>query len=147
MPDGDANKDFRLGTWLVQPSLNRLSDGDQIVTVEPRVMDTLACLASRPGKIVSADKLLDTIWHGRAHADNTIYQAVADLRKALGDDVHQPRYIETIPKKGYRLLAPVVFPEDDETGKRTVAPSGLVLISAIVIAALLHQVFESQFFD
>ena len=137
MPDGDANKDFRLGTWLVQPSLNRLSDGDQVVTIEPRVMDTLVCLASRRGKILSANELLDTVWQGRAHTDDTIYQAVVHLRKALGDDVHQPRYIETIPKKGYRLLAPVVFPEDDETGKRTVAPPRLVLISAIGIAALL----------
>ncbi len=99
MPEGDANKPFRLGTWLVQPSLNRLSDGDQIVALEPRVMGVLVCLASRPGKIVSADELLDTIWHGRAHADDTIYQAVAHLRNALGDDVHQPRYIETIAKK------------------------------------------------
>ncbi len=137
MPDGDANKDFRLGTWLVQPSLNRLSDGDQVVTIEPRVMDTLVCLASRRGKILSANELLDTVWQGRAHTDDTIYQAVVHLRKALGDDVQQPRYIETIPKKGYRLLAPVVFPEDDETGKRTVAPPRLVLISAIGIAALL----------
>ncbi len=137
MPDGDANKDFRLGTWLVQPSLNRLSDGDQVVTIEPRVMDTLVCLARRRGKILSANELLDTVWQGRAHTDDTIYQAVVHLRKALGDDVQQPRYIETIPKKGYRLLAPVVFPEDDETGKRTVAPPRLVLISAIGIAALL----------
>ena len=137
MPEGDANKPFRLGTWLVQPGLNRLSDGDQIVALEPRVMGVLVCLASRPGKILSADELLDTIWHGRAHADNTIYQAVAGLRNALGDDVHQPRYIETIPKKGYRLLAPVVFPEDDETGERTLAPPRRALIAAIGIAALL----------
>jgi len=98
MPEGDANKNFRMGTWLVQPDLNRLSGGDHAVTLEPRVMGVLVCLASRPGKIFSADKLLDTIWHGRAHADNTIYQAVADLRKALDDDVHDPRYIETIAK-------------------------------------------------
>ena len=107
MPEGDANKNFRIGTWLVQPDLNRLSDGDRVVTLEPRVMGVLVCLASRPGKIVSADKLLDTIWHGRAHADNTIYQAVADLRKALNDDVHQPRYIDTVSKKGYRLICSV----------------------------------------
>ena len=137
MPEGDTNKPFRLGTWLVQPSLNRLSDGDQIVTVEPRVMGVLVCLASRPGKILSANELLDTIWHGRPHADDTIYQAVVHLRKALGDDVHQPRYIGTTPKKGYRLLAPVVFLEDDETGKRTVAPPRLALVAAIGIAALL----------
>jgi len=47
MPQGDANKPFRLGTWLVQPSLNRLSDGDQIINLELRVMGVLVCLASR----------------------------------------------------------------------------------------------------
>ncbi len=98
MPTGDANKPFRMGTWLVQPDLNRLFDGNRVVTLEPRVMGLLVCLAGRPGKILSTDKLLDTIWHGRAHADNTIYQAVADLRKALDDDVRDPRYIETIAK-------------------------------------------------
>jgi TolB-like protein/DNA-binding winged helix-turn-helix (wHTH) protein/Flp pilus assembly protein TadD len=107
MPQGDANKNFRMGRWLVQPDLNRLSDGDHAVTLEPRVMGVLVCLASRPGKIFSADELLDTIWHGRAHADNTVYQAVAYLRKALDDDVHDPRFIETIAKKGYRLTCPV----------------------------------------
>ncbi len=98
MSAGDANTPFRLGAWVVQPSLNHLSDDDHVVTLEPRVMGVLVCLASRPRKIVSADDLLDTVWHGRAHADNTIYQAVADLRKALDDDVHDPLYIETIAK-------------------------------------------------
>ena len=107
MPTGDPNKNFRMGPWLVQPDLNRLSDGDRVVTLEPRVMGVLVCLARQPGKIVSADQLLDTVWHGRAHADNTVYQAATQLRKALGDDIHHPRYIETIPKKGYRLICPV----------------------------------------
>ena len=107
MPEGDANKDFRLGTWLVEPDFNRLSDGDRLIALEPRLMNVLTCLASQPGKTVSADDLLETVWHGRAHVDNTIYQAVAHLRKMLGDDVRDPRYIETIAKKGYRLICPV----------------------------------------
>jgi TolB-like protein/Tfp pilus assembly protein PilF len=115
MPQGDANKNFRMGPWLVQPDLNRLVDGDQIVTLEPRVMGVLVCLAKRPGKTVSANELLDTVWHGRAHADDTVYQAVAHLRKSLGDDVHQPRYIGTVSKKGYRLICPVTpFLADSE---------------------------------
>ena len=107
MSEGDANTPFRLGPWLVQPGLNRLSDDDQVVTLAPRVMDVLVCLARRAGDIVSADELLDIVWQGRAHVDNTIYQAITHLRNALGDDAHQPRYIETISKKGYRLIGPV----------------------------------------
>jgi TolB-like protein/DNA-binding winged helix-turn-helix (wHTH) protein/Tfp pilus assembly protein PilF len=123
MSQGDANKNFRIGPWLVQPDLNRLSDGDQVVTLEPRVMGVLVYLASRPGKIFSADKLLDTIWHGRAHADNTIYQAVAHLRKALDDDVHDPRFIETIAKKGYRLICPVMPAAADGDVPKSAIPS------------------------
>ena len=107
MPASDAIKPFRIGTWLVEPDLNRLSDGDRVVTLELRVMGVLVCLASRPGKIVRASELLDSVWDGRAHADDTIYQAIAHLRKSLGDDVHHPRYIATIAKKGYRLICPV----------------------------------------
>lgn len=126
MSQGDANKNFRMGPWLVQPDLNRLSDGNHAVTLEPRVMGVLVCLASRPGKIFSANKLLDTIWHGRAHADNTVYQAVAYLRKALDDDVHDPHFIETIAKKGYRLICPVTpAAADGEVPKSAIpSPSG-----------------------
>jgi TolB-like protein/DNA-binding winged helix-turn-helix (wHTH) protein/Tfp pilus assembly protein PilF len=126
MPQGDANKNFRMGPWLVQPDRNRLSDGERVVTLEPRLMDVLTCLAGRPGEIVSADKLLDRVWHGRALVDNTIYQAVAHLRKVLGDDVHHPRYIETIAKKGYRLICPVTsLAADSETPEITLhSPNG-----------------------
>ncbi len=61
MPEGDANKNFRIGTWLVQPDLNRLSDGDQIVTLEPRVMGVLVCLASRPEPRMIANSRQRTI--------------------------------------------------------------------------------------
>ncbi len=123
MPVGDTNKPFRIGAWLVQPDLNRLSDGDRVVTLEPRLMNVLTCLASRPGKIVSPDKLLDTVWCGRAHEDNTVYQAVTHLRKALGDDIHNPRYIETIAKKGYRLICPVMPVAADTEGSEIAVDS------------------------
>lgn len=80
MSDGDANTPFRMGAWLVEPGFNRLSDGHRVVGLEPRVKDVLVCLASRPGQLVTANDLLETVWHGRAHTDTTIYQAVAYLR-------------------------------------------------------------------
>ncbi len=126
MPTDDANKPFRLGTWLVEPDLNRLSDGDRVIALEPRSMDLLTYLASQPGKTVSADDLLETVWHGRVLVDNTIYQAVAHLRKVLGEDIHNPRYIETIAKKGYRLICPVTpAAADGEVPKSAIpSPSG-----------------------
>jgi len=155
MTTGDANKIFRLDNWLVQPDLNRLVDGNRVVTLEPRVMGVLVRLASRPGKLVSADELLDSVWNGRAHADNTIYQTVTDLRKSLGDDARQPRYIETIPKKGYRLICPVTpdaadsecsdIVVDTPTGWRRKGP--VLAISAVVasIAVALFLMAKPEF--
>ncbi len=150
MHKGDTNKPFRIGTWLVQPGLNRISEGDHVVALESRLMDTLVCLASRAGKIVSADEMLDTVWHGRAHADNSVYQAVAHLRKALGDDARQPRYIETIPKKGYRLICAVVpIAADDELpaasgkglGRRFVAVGAGIAVATVAIILTVNPEF------
>ena len=62
MSTGGSNRPFQMETWLVQPGLNRLSDGDRVVVLEPRLMDLLTCLASRPGEIVSTEDLLETVW-------------------------------------------------------------------------------------
>lgn len=70
-------------------------------------MDTLVFLAARPGKVVSAAELMAGVWAGRVVEEAAVYQTVAKLRRALDDDPHAPRFIETIPKKGYRLIARV----------------------------------------
>ena len=70
-------------------------------------MDTLVFLAARPGQVVSAAELMAGVWTGRVVEEAAVYQTVAKLRRALGDDPHAPRFIETIPKKGYRLIATV----------------------------------------
>ena len=107
MTPRDTSDAFSVGCWDAYPSENRLVDDDRVVSVEPRVMSVLVCLARTPGKIKSVDELLDEVWAGQAHGDQAVYQAIGDLRKALHDDARAPRYIETIPKRGYRLIAPV----------------------------------------
>ncbi len=107
MTPHDPGNAFTVGPWQVYPRESRLIMGDRDVVLEPRVMGVLVCLTAKPGRLVSADELLDTVWQGRAHSDHTIYQAIADLRKALGDNASKPQYIETIPKKGYRFIQPV----------------------------------------
>ena len=100
----DNNDAFSVGIWQVHPHENRLVWGDEEVSLEPRLMGVLARLAEVPGQIVSSDELLTTVWHGKPHGDHAVYQAISDLRKSLGDDSSNPRFIETIPKKGYRLV-------------------------------------------
>ena len=70
-------------------------------------MDLLVFLANTGGRVVSKEELIDAVWDGRFIADTTLTRAVADLRRALGDDQRSPQYIETIPKRGYRLVATV----------------------------------------
>jgi DNA-binding winged helix-turn-helix (wHTH) protein len=99
--------DFRLGEWLVEPSLNKLSRGGQTVQLRPKLMDVLAFLASRPGGVVSQEEILESVWSREFIAESALTRTIAELRKTLGDDAGEPRFIETISKRGYRLIAPV----------------------------------------
>lgn len=101
---------FRLGEWLVEPSLNRLTSGERVAHLEPRAMDLLVYLAERAGKVVGREELLDAVWQRQFVADATLSHAVAKLRRALGDDPQGARFVETIPKRGYRLVATVETP-------------------------------------
>lgn len=112
--------DFYLGEWLVQPSLNRIARGDTSVRLRPRVMDLLAFLAANVGSVVAKETLLHEVWAKQFMAESVLSRTIAELRSALGDDAKTPRFIENVPKRGYRLIAPVdrcsavVKGEDDE---------------------------------
>jgi DNA-binding winged helix-turn-helix (wHTH) protein len=98
---------FKVGDWLVVPSLNRLSRGEETVQLELKMMEVLVHLTAQAGELVSKRELIDSVWQVEVISDGTLTRAVALLRKALGDDARNPRYIETIPKRGYRFIAPV----------------------------------------
>jgi len=70
-------------------------------------MRLLLCLADHAGEVVSIDDLLNQVWSGVAVSSDSVYQAVASLRRLLGDDPKQPTYIATVPRLGYRMVAPV----------------------------------------
>jgi DNA-binding winged helix-turn-helix (wHTH) protein len=100
-------QDFQLAEWLVQPSLDQLTSGGAVVRIRPQLMDLLVCLAARAGRTVARQELATAIWPGQFVADSGLARCVAELRRALGDSARQPRIIETIPKRGYRLVAAV----------------------------------------
>ena len=102
-----ATPDFRIGRWTAQPARNLISDAVTTRHLEPQVMDLLVFLANTGGRVVAKDELIDAVWQGRFIAETTLTRAVADLRRALGDDQRSPHYIETIPKRGYRFVADV----------------------------------------
>ena len=97
---------FRVGGWLVEPCLNRLTRGGESIQIELKMMDVLVCLAERAGELVTRREITDTVWATEFITEKTLTRAVAELRRTLGDDARQPRYIETIHRKGYRLIAP-----------------------------------------
>ena len=99
--------DFRLAGWLVQPSLNRACLGEARRQLEPKVMDVLVFLARHAGSVRSKEEIIEAVWARKFISETTLTRAVAELRRVLGDDAQAPRFIETIAKRGYRLVAPV----------------------------------------
>src|SRR5262245_56652877 len=98
---------IKIGSWTASPALNLLENDDRSIRIEPRTMNLLVYLAARPGEVVSVDELFAAVWPGVVVGDSSVYVAIKQLRRALevpGDDTS---YIETIPKRGYRLTVPV----------------------------------------
>jgi transcriptional activator of cad operon len=98
---------LRIGAWCVNPTSGQISRAGEIVRMEARTMRLLLCLAERPGEVVSIDDLLDQVWSGVIVTPDSVYQAVASLRRQLGDDAKEPAYIATVPRLGYRMVATV----------------------------------------
>ena len=98
---------FRVGAWLVRPDLNRLDCDGKSARIEPRVMQVLVALARRPGEVVTRDAILTTVWEGVVVQEEALTHAISRLRRVFGDDPKSARFIETIPKRGYRLMAKV----------------------------------------
>ena len=101
--------DFRLASWLVRPNLNTVSRNGVTTQLEPKVMKVLVCLAESPGQPVSKEKLLQTVWPDTFVGDGVLVRSIVELRRIFEDNAKEPQVIQTISKRGYRLLAPVEF--------------------------------------
>ncbi|PWB67916.1 MAG: hypothetical protein C3F15_17305 [Holophagae bacterium] len=122
MPESSAvQSPFRVGDWLVEPDLNRVSRGGTSVQLEIRMMQVLVYLAERAGVVVSRRELFDVVWATEFVSDNALTHAVTEIRKALGDSARNPTYIETVQRRGYRLIAAVKGLEPEDRGARQVA--------------------------
>jgi adenylate cyclase len=105
---GNLNeKGFIVDDWKVSPAEGVLSRGDEIVRLEPKVVEVLAYLASRQGDVVSREELERDVWRGALVGYDAVTATVIKLRKALQDNAKQPRIIVTVPKRGYQLIASV----------------------------------------
>jgi len=100
---------FRIGEWRVQPQINCVSKNGSEVHLEPKVMQVLVLLSEHQGEVVSKDRLLQTVWPGVFVGEDVLTRSISEIRRVLADDARSPRFIQTIPKSGYRLIAPVTF--------------------------------------
>jgi transcriptional activator of cad operon len=118
---------LRIGAWRLDPASGQITregkDGQdgkdaeaaETIRLEVRTMRLLLCLAERAGEVVSIDELLTHVWSGVTVSQDSVYQAIASLRRQLGDDPKQPAYIETVPRLGYRMIATVSRPDSDSS--------------------------------
>lgn len=105
---------FFLGDWQVSPESNTLRRGSDFKQLEPKAMDVLLVLCHQKSEVLSADEIVDKCWGSMDMGDNPVHKAITQLRKALGDKANAPTYIETIRKRGYRIIAKLSFPLNDE---------------------------------
>ena len=122
-----TNTVLRIGDWRVNPASREISRDGETARLEARTMLLLLCLAERAGEVVSIEELLDQAWAGVTVSSDSVYQAVASLRRILGDDPKQPTYIATMPRLGYRMLAPVspwADPPEGQTGASAAVSNG-----------------------
>ena len=107
---------FHLGCWRVLRDQNRLEcatpDGPRSERLEPKAMDVLCLLAANAGQTVTREEMLERVWRGRFVMEGALSRVILALRNSLGDDSRSPIYIETVPKRGYRLL---MAPRTDDT--------------------------------
>ena len=124
--DGAAAR-YRIDGWTVEPALTQISRDGDVTRLEPKVMAVLEYLAERPGQPVSREALEAAVWAGTIVSYDALTGAVQKLRRAFNDDPRRPRIIETLSKKGYRLVAAVEkldAPADAATTAPLPVPSG-----------------------
>src|SRR5574338_138972 len=98
---------FSFDRFFVDAGQRRLTNGGEIIEVNSRYLDALILMLAHPGQLITRDRFLDEVWKGIPVTDEALSQCIANLRRLLGDDAACPQFIETVPKHGYRFIAPV----------------------------------------
>jgi DNA-binding winged helix-turn-helix (wHTH) protein len=139
---------FYVGNWLVEPVLNRISANGEVVHLEPKVMQALLHLSEHAGSVVEKKDLLNTVWPDAFVTEDALTRCIFELRKALKDDSRAPRYIHTVHKRGYRLVASVGEVAESGTEQLAGRPrqrkllwalGALPLIAAVSITLEINQ--------
>jgi TolB-like protein/DNA-binding winged helix-turn-helix (wHTH) protein len=134
-----THADFRLGHWIVRPQRCRIERGDEVIRIKPKSMAVLERLARNSDAVTTRDEIFESVWPGAAVTDDVLTHSIVELRKAFGDTARDARVIETIPKKGFRLLLPVGEIENAPAATRsfTARPVIAAIFAVTVLGTLL----------
>lgn len=132
---------WHIGTWTFDVLGARLVAGETEIPLEHRAARTLELLCRSRGRPVSRNEILADVWEGRSVSANSVAIVIADLRRALGDDASAPRFIATIPKRGYQLrdaAPPVAAPP-------LAVPAQSKVLRSLAIAVAVLALFGAGF--
>ena len=129
-------KRFFIDDWLVEPALGQVTNRLRTVRLEPQVMKVLVYLVSHRGDVVTKQEIIDALWQRRYTSDAALSRCISTIRRVLGDDRKQPRFIQTIPKIGYKMVARVTEPGSPVvwSKRRLWAAAAAVLFAAGALA-------------
>ena len=114
-------REIQIGGWFVEPELNCITRGKNKISVEPKVIEVLECLADYPGEVLSKEQIIQTVWPDTFVSDEVLRYSISELRKAFKDDARNPKVIQTIARRGYRLIAPVIKKDSASRAKESIA--------------------------
>ena len=146
-------QEFKFGDFLLDAREKVLRLGDQPVPVTPKAFELLLVLVKNPGHLIEKDELIKAVWKDSFVEDGNLSFTIGLLRKALGDRAQEPRFIETVPKRGYRFIAEVVANAEpastaapqrvsrENTSPAAPKPYVLITISAVLLISLFAAAF------
>jgi transcriptional activator of cad operon len=138
---------IQIGDWIAEPQTDTISRRGETQKLEPRTMRLLLLLAETPGEVLSVDAMLNEVWHGVVVGPASVYQAISQLRRALGDSEAAPTYLVTVPRKGYRLIAavtPVTLTPPAQLTPSSEVARRMVLVPDATIEAANQSVATSK---
>lgn len=137
-------KSAKIGEWSVNLESGVLSNGNQKIDLEPTPLLMLKVLISKPGEVVSKNELLERVWQHRVVGDDALSQAISRLRKALGDNSKPPQYIQTVPRKGYRLAQNVELQTSNDNPPNQIGRRKLLALCLASITLMLLVILKSN---
>jgi TolB-like protein/DNA-binding winged helix-turn-helix (wHTH) protein len=136
--------DFPVNDWHVSPKLNRVTHAGESVTIKHKSMAVLVFLADANGEVVTRDEIMDAIWPGMEVTDDVLTQSIVELRKAFDDDAKHPKFIETIPRIGFRLVGDMAETESPRSTVQFPRRNLLAVFAVLVVGAAVWTILDTR---